>query len=406
MFSVLGKRLSELSGGLGWSSPWGSPTVIASGIATGILSAIAWVGLGLQIDPGIGQAIASPVAPVATGATVAIDLAPQEKADPKTYREFSARASVVDPRAKAYPQIDFHLEKDGKPVDLGHACRRPGVPMRGKLVVWFMGHSPELFHFLADEGFHVLRVHYANGWFNRFGKEPPPEDRYTLGKIRLEAATGEDFSDLVSIDRPDGLAERVEQFLGWLEQQDPEGHWGEYLQSDPTNSKQVLWDRVILSGASHGATTSARFALHQKVDRVVMFCGPRDQYELWQGLPSATPKERFFGFSHVLDTGWSGDHYCRSWELLGLNAFGPIVNADMLPPPYEFSRRIITNANVDGDEKRAHSCVTPGKAAIRNTDGSYSHDPVWKYLFTHPTELIGSPSATDPDCTKNHLPQP
>lgn len=385
------------------SSRWASPSVIAPAIA----AVIAWFGLGLQIDPRIGQAIASPVATEVAGATgvaAAIDLDPQEKADPKadpkTYREFSARASVVDPRAKAYPQIDFHLEKDGKPVDLGHACRRPDVPMRGKLVVWFMGHSPELFHFLADEGFHVLRVHYANGWFNRFGKEPPPEDRYTLGKIRLEAATGEDFSELVSIDRPDGLAERVGQFLGWLEQQDPEGHWGEYLQSDPKNSKQLLWDRVILSGASHGATTSARFALHQKVDRVVMFCGPRDQYELWQGLPSATPKERFFGFSHVLDTGWSGDHYCRSWELLGLQAYGPIVDVDKQQPPYGHTRRLITEAQVGGDEKRAHSCVTPGKAAVRDADGNYLHKDVWKYLFTHPVEAIGQPVASDPSCQR------
>ena len=389
------------------SARWASPSVIAPAIA----ALIAWIGLGLQIDPRIGQAIASPVATGVAGATgvaAAIDLDPQEKADPKadpktdpkTYREFNARASLVDPRAKAYPQIDFHLEKDGKPVDLGHACRRPDVPMRGKLVVWFMGHSPELFHFLADEGFHVLRVHYANGWFNRFGKEPPPEDRYTLGKIRLEAATGEDFSELVSIDRPDGLAQRVGQFLGWLEQQDPEGHWGEYLQSDPQNSKQVLWDRVILSGASHGATTSARFALHQKVDRVVMFCGPRDQYELWQGLPSATPKERFFGFSHVLDTGWSGDHYCRSWELLGLQAYGPIVDVDKQQPPYGHTRRLITEAQVGGDEKRAHSCVTPGKAAVRDADGNYLHKDVWKYLFTHPVEAIGQPVASDPSCQR------
>ncbi|MGC4121937.1 MAG: hypothetical protein QM765_46615 [Myxococcales bacterium] len=56
-----------------------------------------------------------------------------------------------------------------------------------------------------------------------------------------------------------------------------------------------------------------------------MFCGPRNQYETWQGLPSATPKNRFFAFSHVLDGGWTGGHYCRSWELLGLQEFGPVV---------------------------------------------------------------------------------
>ncbi|MFN5228412.1 MAG: BPSS1187 family protein, partial [Planctomycetota bacterium] len=328
----------------------------------------------------------------------------------KPYVEFTSRASQIDPRTKAYPQIDFLLEKEGKPADIQHACRPSGVASKGKLVVWFMGHSPELFHFLADEGFHVLRVHYANGWFNRFGKEPPPEDRYALGKIRLEAATGEDFSDLVAIDKPDGLQERVRQFLLWLDGQDPQGGWGQYLQgSQVSNSSkensQVAWERVIVSGASHGATTSARFALHQRVDRVVMFCGPRDQYESWQALDSATPKERFFGFSHVLDTGWTGDHYCRSWELLGLQAFGPIVNVDQQQDPYSNSRRLITDADVGNDEKRAHSCVTPGKAAVRNSDGKYLHESVWRYLFSHPVQAVGEPTPKDPDCRRELRPK-
>jgi hypothetical protein len=341
-----------------------------------------------------------------------VSSAPGLAQDPtkKQYVEFTARASSLDPRCKAYPEIDFFLEKDGKPADVQHACRPVHAAPEGKLVVWFMGHSPELFHFLADEGFHVLRVHYANGWFNRFGKEPPPEDRYALGKIRLEAATGEDSSDLVSIDKPDGLQERVRQFLLWLSDKDPQGGWGQFLQEsdDGKSSKsnsQVDWNRVIVSGASHGATTSARFALHQRVDRVVMFCGPRDQYELWQGLDTATPKERFFGFSHVLDTGWSGDHYCRSWELLGLQAFGPIVNVDQQQAPYSNTRRLISDADVGQDEKRAHSCVTPGKAAVRTSDGKYLHESVWKYLFSHPVESVGHPTPNDPDCRRELRPK-
>lgn len=332
--------------------------------------------------------------------------------DPKSkpYAEFTARASQIDPRTRAYPEIDFLLEKDGKAADLQHACRRAGATTKGKLVVWFMGHSPELFHFLADEGFHVLRVHYANGWFNRFGKEPPPEDRYSLGKIRLEAATGEDFSDLVAIEKPDGMQERVRQFLLWLDGQDPQGGWGQYLKGSQVDNSQradsqVAWEQVIVSGASHGATTSARFALHQRVDRVVMFCGPRDQYESWQGLESATPKERFFGFSHVLDTGWTGDHYCRSWELLGLQAFGPIINVDRHEAPFSNSRRLVSDADVGQDEKRAHSCVTPGKAALRKSDGKYLHEGVWRYLFSHPIESVGEPTPNDPDCRRELRPK-
>ena len=298
------------------------------------------------------------------------------------YTEHSVRASELDSRVKAYPEIEFLIDKEGKPADMGHACVRKDVPSQDRLVIWMMGYSPELFHFLADEGFHVVRVHYANGWFGRFGKEPPPEDRYALGKIRLEAATGEDFSPLVAIEKPDGMQERVRQLILWLTSKDPSGKWNSYLDSN----QEVRWDRVIMSGASHGATTSARFALHQRVDRVVMFCGPRDQYESWQALDSATPKERFFGFSHVLDTGWSGDHYCRSWELLGLNAFGPIVNVEETSPPYGNSRRLISNADVGGDDKRAHSCVTPGKASVRDSKGNYAYLPVWKYLFKQPLE--------------------
>jgi hypothetical protein len=132
-----------------------------------------------------------------------------------------------------------------------------------------------------------------------------------------------------------------------------------------------------------------------------MFCGPRDQYENWQALPSATPENRYFGFSHVLDTGWVGDHYCRSWEMLGLNRFGPLVDVDTTPAPYGFSRRLITRADVKNDANRAHSCVTPGGAALKDASGQYIHEKVWEYLFTSPVDQTGQAVAEDDGCRKN-----
>jgi hypothetical protein len=137
------------------------------------------------------------------------------------------------------------------------------------------------------------------------------------------------------------------------------------------------------------------------VDRVVCFCGPRDNYESWQSLPSATPGNRIFGFSHVLDGGWTGDHYCRSWEMMGLHEFGPIVNVDKVVPPFENSRRLITDADVKGDDKRAHSSVTPGGAAVKDKDGKFIHEAVWKYLFNHPVDQTGTPTPPDADCEKD-----
>lgn len=313
---------------------------------------------------------------------------------PKRY-ELTSRASQLDPRAKPHPEIEFVFEKDGKPTDTQHASVDTRVKPQGKLVIWLMGHSAPLAERVNSYGLHFLRVHYANGWFGKFGDQSPGDDGLLLGKIRLEAATGEDFSPLVSIPKPDGMMERALVFVKWLAKENPAGRWDYFLTEDKTG---LRWDRVIISGSSHGSTTAARFAKHVKVDRVVMFCGPRDQLESWQALPSATPANRYFGFSHVLDGGWSGDHYCRSWELLGLHQFGPIVNVDKVAAPYGNTRRLITDANVKGDAKRAHSSVVPGGAAVKDAAGKFIHEDVWRYLFTHPVEQTGDPTPADPKC--------
>ncbi|MEA3209507.1 MAG: hypothetical protein QOE70_2564 [Chthoniobacter sp.] len=325
--------------------------------------------------------------------------APLTYNDPHPQRyDLSARASQIDPRAREHPEIDFVFEKAGKVQDLEHASVDTRVAPRGKLVIWLMGYNAPLFERVTSYGLHAIQVHYANGWFGQFGKEPPPADDKFLGKIRLEAATGEDFSEAVSIPKPDGMMERAFQLVKWLAKENPQGRWEKFIAPD---GKGLRWEEVIITGSSHGSTTATRFAIHQKVDRVVMFCGPRDQYETWQGIPSATPTNRFFGFSHVLDSGWTGGHYCRSWELLGLNKYGPIVNVDQTAPPYGNTRRLITNADVKNDAKRAHSSVTPGGAAVKDASGQFIHEAVWRYLFTQPVEATGKAVPADPACLKD-----
>ncbi len=316
--------------------------------------------------------------------------------DPQPQRyELSARASEVDSRAREHAEIDFVFNKQGKASDLERAVVDTRVPPQGKLVIWLMGYNAGLFERVSGFGLHAIQVHYANGWFGKLSRQAPAGDDKYLGKIRLEAATGEDFSDAVTIPKPDGMQERAFQFVRWLAQKNPQGRWDYFLSED---GQGLRWDRVIISGSSHGSTTAARFAIHQRVDRVVMFCGPRDQTETWQGLPSATPANCFFGFSHVLDGGWTGNHYCRSWELLGLNKFGPIVNVDQAQPPFGNTRRLITSADVKNDANRAHGSVTPGNSAVKDDSGKFLHEAVWKYLFTQPVDVIGDPTPADPSC--------
>jgi hypothetical protein len=318
--------------------------------------------------------------------------------DPSPQRyHLTKRASQIDPRAKEYPEIDFRFtDKEGKAQDLQHAVVDTSVAPRGRLVKWLMGYPAPLFERLGDYGLHAIQVHYANKWFSIIPTKAR-DDGTSLGKMRLEATSGEDATTLASIAPPDGMKERAMQFVTWLVKEHPVGRWEQFLTDD---RKGLRWDKVIMAGSSHGATSAARFAVHQRVDRVVMFCGPRDQLESWQGFPSATPSNRFFGFSHVLDGGWTGDHYCRSWQMLGLHQHGAIVDVDAVPAPFGNSRRLITKFDVKGDARRAHSSVVPGNAAAKDASGKFLHEAVWRYLFTHPVEQVGAAMPIDPDCGK------
>jgi hypothetical protein len=312
-----------------------------------------------------------------------------------TWVHLQTRASALDPRAKPHPEIDFVFEKNGKPEDVEHASFDPAVQSRSRLVVWLMGYNQDLFRRVNSYGLHAVQPHYANKWFGVL----KPTDRMARGNVRLEAATGEDVSDQIDIPGPDSMVERVRVMLHWLTKASPQGKWGQFLSSD---GKNVRWEKVIIAGASHGATTAARFAKRVKVARVVMLCGPRDQDQDWQAIPSETPPERYFGFSHVLDGGWSGDHYCRSWELLGMNAFGRIVNVDETPAPFGNSRRLVSAADVGGNADKAHGAVQPGKSSPQNAQGEFLYEPVWKYLFTHPVDAVGEAAPPDPDCQQEH----
>lgn len=317
-------------------------------------------------------------------------------AQPNEKAEFQVRASEINPQAKEHPEIGFTFTDDkGKPIDMQHAAFDPRARSRGQLVIWLMGHNQALFDRVTSYGLHAIQPHYANRWFSLIDAKSR-DDGTSLGKIRLEAATGEDFSPLVDIPQPDGMKARSVQFVKWLADKHPAGRWEQFLTRDKND---LRWERVIVAGISHGSTTAARFAKHQRVARVVMLSGPRDQLESWQGFESVTPENCYFGFTHILDTGWTGDHYCRSWQMLGLNKFGPLVDVDQTPHPFGNSRRLITNGDVGNNPNRAHGAAAPGGSSVKAADGSLLHEDVWRYLFTHPVGRTGDPVPFDADCT-------
>src|ERR1051325_489407 len=139
-------------------------------------------------------------------AAFAAETPPPAYRDPAPQRyHLTKRASEIDPRAKEHPEIDFVFkDKAGKVQDLENAVVDTRVAPRGRLVIWLMGYGAPLFDRLGDYGLHAIQVHYANKWF---GIIPAKErdDGTSLGKMRLEATTGEDVSPLANIPAPDGM---------------------------------------------------------------------------------------------------------------------------------------------------------------------------------------------------------
>ena len=315
---------------------------------------------------------------------------------PQAY-SLTLRASEIDPRCKSHPEVGFVLEAAGKPADTQRAQVDTRVAPRGQLVIWLMGHSQPLAEKVNSYGLHYIQVAYAREWFAKLNTEPLDDSQH-LGNIRLEATTGRDASKAIDIPVPDSMQERAFQLVKALAKSNPPGRWEFFLTKD---GKALDWEKVIVSGASHGATSAARFGIAQKCARIVMFCGPRDQLDDWQALPSATPSNRLFGYSHVLDGGWSADHYPRAWLLLGLNKFGPIVNTDEAKYPYGHSRRLITKFDVKGDANKAHGFVQVGKNPPKDAKGVPVQEDVWRYLFTSPVDEVGKPVPAEPETRMN-----
>ena len=85
--------------------------------------------------------------------------------------------------------------------------------------------------------------------------------------------------------------------------------------------------------------------------------------------------------------------------MLGLHEHGPIVDVEKTEPPYQNSRRLFTS--IEGKGSMAiHNGVAPNDAAFKNADGKYMHEPVWRYMLTHPVEMTGTATELDPKCQK------
>ena len=250
----------------------------------------------------------------------------------------------------------------GATKELGkeHAYLDTRVSPKGKLVVFLhgadsyadCGNGP-LATLVAGWGFHWFAPCYSA----TYGVDNCGND---IEGCRMEAFEGVDHTKVISIAKPDSIEERIVRGLKRLQTLNPQGDWQYFLDGDAPR-----WSAIVISGHSHGASSSGVVGVHRTVDRVVMLAGPYDPGQAWLSSTPMTARDRFYGFSHTGDSQHSG--HLAAFQSLGLP--GTVTRVDGAQPPYGGSHRLETSASVSD----AHQSVASGNIA--------AFVDVWRYLY-------------------------
>jgi hypothetical protein len=288
------------------------------------------------------------------GTTEAMPVGPMvDVSDPQLY-EFEFKPDEADPAAA------LALGTELAELDTT-------VPLQGRLVVYLHGagqpttcgskaHGAEL----ARMGFHVVQPCYVSD----YGVGNCGDD---IGGCRLEAFEGVDHHDFIDIPPPDSIETRVVKMLLHLQSLHPGGDWQYFIDGD-----KPRWSEIVISGISHGASTSGVVGMNRAVDRVVMLSGPLDSGQAWlEGAP-LTPIDRFFGFTHTGD----GQHMGHLQSFADMALPGEPFVVDGATPPYDDSHRLVTSAP-SGD---GHSSTQAGGASPKDGD-AYVFAPVWRVMY-------------------------
>jgi len=276
-----------------------------------------------------------------------------DTSDPQLYEttftpdEADAAATLVLGTQLAY--LDTRVEPRGLLVVYLHGA---GVPT----TCGSTAHGQEL----ASMGFHVLSPCYSSS----YGVANCGDD---IEGCRLEAFEGVDHHSFIDITPPDSIETRVAKGLAHVQALNPEGDWTYFV-----DGVAPKWSRIIISGISHGASSSGVIGLHRSVSRVVMLSGPLDSNQAWLTQPTITPIDRFYAFTHTADGQHAG--HLDSFEAMGL--LGDPTSVDGSSPPYGDSHRLITSAATsDG-----HGSTQAGGSSPTTADG-HVFRPVWDSMY-------------------------
>lgn len=264
-------------------------------------------------------------------------------ADPAASLALGAELGTLDTRVPSKGLLVVHLHGAGAPTNCGASSHHD---------------------FLAARGFHVIAPCYVSDYgVGNCGAD--------IGGCRLEAFDGVDRTSVIAIAPPDSIQTRVVRMLQRLQTLNPKGDWQYFLAGG-----QPRWDRIVISGISHGASSAGVIAKVRPVARAVMLSGPLDTNQAWLTMPGLTPASGQWGFTHKQDPQHPG--HVAAFGALQLP--GALTSVDAVASPYAGSHRLFTDAGATDP----HSSTQAGGASPKLADGGYVFAPVWEALYGAP----------------------
>lgn len=242
------------------------------------------------------------------------------------------------------------------------------VAPRNVLVVYLHGAgapttcgSNEHERLLSSWGFHVIGPCYVSDYgVGNCGAD--------IAGCRLEAFDGVDHHPFVNIPPADSIETRVVRALALLQRRNPAGDWQWFV-----DGARPRWSSIIISGISHGASSSGVIAQVRPVARAVMLSGPLDSGQSWLTRVGITPAASFWGLTHMADA-QHGGHVAA---FASLRLPGALTSLDATPSPFGGSHRLTSAAmTTDG-----HGSTQAGGVSPRDAMGRYRFEPAWRMMY-------------------------
>ena len=277
--------------------------------------------------------------------------------------------------------------------------------LRNKLVVFLpgTGGTPffyrEFLQYSASLGYHSLGLMYPNSRsVARLCNFEEPQNPDCPRDVRLEIIDGSDRTDLVEVDRPNSIENRLIMAIAYLQENEPSEEWGQFLHTDSS----LAWDRILICGHSQGGGHAALIAKRHAVNRCLVFAAAdwfsfEDRLADWANESSSTPPRNMYIFAHERDPIVPWNHVLSLARACDLDRFGEALNTDS--PLTKFRHRHILTTSTEETSNFHNSVVVDQNTPLNNENGEPTFQPIWRHMLLSETpplsfEPLGTESIT------------